>query len=497
MSGAVAIDGRTLRIVDVVRVARERASVELTPEAHERIVAAHAVVERYARSDTPIYGLTTGLGHRVGLAVDQDERADYQRRILLGRAVAIGDPLPTEIVRGALLVRASCAAAGGSGLSPAAVDLLLAFLANGIHPVVGDTGSITSADLGLMASLTLPLLGRGTVEAGGERLDAATALARIGRPPLEPSGRDGLALCSSNAVTVATAALALDDALRALDQMLEAAALSLEAFVGNPSPFDERVLAARPADGQDAIGRRLRALLAGSRLLEPGAPRRVQDPISFRCIPAVYGATLGSLERARDAVERETAAAADNPLVVADADLLLSNGNFHSAALALALEGACLGLAQAAWLAVQRVLRLLDGDLTDLPGGLTPVGRDRVGVAVLGLPLLELHSELRHLALPAALDTPAAAEGVEDHAGGALLPARKLARMVPLVARIVAVELAVAAQALDLRGTGVSAPALASAYALTRRHVATVDEDRPLGTEVEALARALGTAASD
>jgi histidine ammonia-lyase len=484
----VVLDGRHLSVTAVAAVARDGAPVALAPAARERVVAARAVVETFVTGDVPVYGLTTGLGHKATMTLAPEEREAFQRRMLLGRAVAIGEPLPVETVRAAMVVRASCMAAGGAGVTPGVLDAIIAMLNAGVHPVVGDTASVASADLGILASLFTALLGLGEVEREGRREDAASALGAIGLEPLRLAGRDGLALCSSNAVSAGTAGLAVHDALRLFGVALAAAALSLEGFVGNLSPFDERVLAARPAAGQVEVGRRLRSLLAGSRLLVPGAARRVQDPISFRCTPSVYGAALVALERLRETVEVETAAAADNPLVVANEGEMLSNGNFHSAALALACEGACLALAQLGWLAIQRTQRLLDGRSSGLAPSLTPIGADRVGVGVLTVPLMQIHSELRHLALPAALDTPAVADGVEDHAGGALLAARKLARVVDRLERVIAIELAVAAQAIDLRGSALAAPAMAALHGAVRSVVATLDDDRPLGAEVEMLA---------
>ena len=482
------LDGERLTIEQVVAVARDGEPVALTAGARERVAQSRALVERIVTGDVPVYGLTTGLGHRSTIALAPDEREAFQRRILLGRAVALGAPLPEAVVRAALVVRASGMAAGGSGVSLQVLDAIVTLLERRVHPIVPADGSVGAADLGLLATAFLPLIGLGEAELDGVRLPGAAALAAVGLEPLALSGRDGLALCSSNAFTTGTAALAVLDALRLFETACAAGALSLEAFVANLSPFDERVARARPAAGQVEVARRVRALLTGSRLLEPGVARRVQDPLSFRCIPQVGGAALVALEGAREAVEIELAAAGDNPLVLAGDGELLSNGNFHTIALALACEGACLALAHLGWLAGQRVIRLLDERKTDLAESLSPAGGLQIGVAGLGLPLMQLHAELRHLALPAALDSPPVADGIEDHSSHALLAVRKLARVVDRLARIVAIELTVAAQAVELRGGELGAPAMRELYGRTRATVAFVEQDRPLGGEVERLA---------
>ena len=357
--------GERLGVEDVVAVARGGAAVRVAPVVHERLRAARAVVERLAASEEPVYGLTTGLGAKSSLRLPTEEREAFQTRVLLGRAVAAGEPYPTDVVRAMLLARAAGLAQGGSGISPPVFEALLALLDRRVHPIVPSLGSVGTADLALCAALALPLIGLGEAELAGERLPGAEALRRAGLEPVALHVKDGLALASANAGSVGHGALVAHDARVFLDTALAAGALSLAGFQGSLTPFEAEVAAPAPARGQEDAARRLRALA------EPGTPRLLQDPLSFRCLAAIQGAADDALARAREAVEVELNSAADNPLVLVERGAMVSNGNFHVAALALAFEGLGLAVAQLALAAAQRVLRLLEPRRSGLPLGLT------------------------------------------------------------------------------------------------------------------------------
>jgi histidine ammonia-lyase len=485
----IVLGSRATTVADVVAVARAGAAVSLGDAARARMAAGNEALARAAAAGTPIYGATTGLGPNVGLslAVDDPERA---RRTLAGRAVGIGPAAPTELVRAALLARVSSLAAGGSGVSPAVADCLLALLARGVHPIVPTIGSVGEADLAPLAHLALPLVGLGRAELDGDVLEGGEALARAGivAPALSP--REGLALCSSNAFATGAAALAVADAIRLLDAANVAFALTLEGFAGNPAPTDPRVVAARPFPGHAWAAAAIRAELVGSALLTPGGPRLLQDPLPFRCAPVVHGSARAPLERLRAAVELELDAASDNPLVVEDGDVLGSAG-FDSTPLAHATEGAALALAAVARASAVRTLQLLDERRTGLPASLTPIGADRAGLVVLGKPVGALFARIRALAVPVSLESLPLAHGVEDHASQAPLAVERLSQLLDALARLIACELVCGAQAFDLRQPRAPGAGAVAQHARVRTHVALLSEDRPLGDELEALAASI------
>ncbi len=489
MSEAITLTGETLTLGELIAVARGDCRIRLDPAIAGRVAASRAVVDRLLAEGEPVYGLTTGLGANLGVRLDVADLIAFQTRILVGRAVAVGPFLPREIVRAALLLRANGLARGGAGASLAAIEGLLLLLNHRIHPCVPALGSIGAADLTPMAHLALPLVGAGEAELAGEMMSGGEALRRAGLRPLELSPKDGLALINSNALSVATAALLLDDVENLLELAALAAAVSFEGFRANPGALLAEVAAARPAPGQEAAAATLRHFLAGSALWQKGAARAVQDPLSFRCVAPVHGAALAALEFARAAIVPELNAAADNPLVLAESGRILSTGNFHTGALALAGDTLALALVPVADLAVGRTMKLMLPEASGLPKFLTPVGGNRAGFAPLQKTVAALRAECRHRANPASLDFTPVANGVEDHSPQTPLTLRKAGELCQSLRQLLAIELMVAAQAIDLRDPAPRlGTALAATHAVIRARIPRLDEDRSLGGEIERLA---------
>jgi histidine ammonia-lyase len=489
-AAAVRLSGDGLDAETVARVARGRVRVELEPAALERMAAARAVVERYLVEGRLAYGLTTGLGGRVVESLPEDARATFSRHTVLGRATAVGAALPAEVVRAALLIRANGLARGGSGARPELAEALAALLDAGVHPVVPETGSIGAADICLLAHVGLVLLGEGRAELDGETVQGGQALQAAGLAPLELAPKDGLALISSNAVSVAAGTLALVDGRAALAAAQVAAALSLEGFRASLTPLDERVAAARPAPGQVECAAELRRLVAGGSLAEGGSSRRLQDPLSFRCVSQVHGSLLAALGQLESALQPELNGAGDNPLVLAGSGEIVSTGNFHVPALALAADTVALALAQVAELSAARCMRLRDPLLTDLPANLGPPGSSGAGMAPLLKTAAALVGEIVHAAAPVTL-AARSTDGVEDAATGAVRAARRLGGMLERLVRLVALELVVAAQAVELAGPERLGRGTGTVYALVRELVEPLREDRPLGEDVERVAEAV------
>lgn len=487
----VTLGATPVALADVVAVARGGAIVVLAPAVAPRLAAARAVVERLARSAAPVYGVNSALGANVGEPIDDVDPEAFQRAAIRARAVAVGPAYDTASVRAMLFARAASLAVGGAGVSPAVVDALIVLLNKRVHPHVPRHGSIGVADLPQLSHLALPLLGEGEAEVAGELLAGAEALARVGLKPLALGPKDALALVSANSATVGRAALALHDALTLLEQWNEAVALSYEGFRANLSPIDPRVVRARPAPGQVAVADRLRALLAGSQLFQRYSARRVQDPLSLRCVPQVHGSLSWMLGEARAQVELELNHAGESPLVLVSDGEMLSTSNFHIPALALAFDASAIALAQAAALAVERCIKFMSPAMTGLPLQLTRHGPQESGFATVQKTLTALYNEIRLRANPGSLDFLPVTERIEDHAPMALGCVEKLAAILERARYLVAIECLIGAQAVDLRGLapgalGVGARAV---YERTRAEVPALDHDRPLGPDIERLAR--------
>ena len=487
---AIVVGERRVGIGDVVAVARAGARVALAPGVRARIADAHGVVLRLAGTDTPIYGVNSALGANTGSRIDPADLADYQRRAVRARAVGVGPAYDRASVRAMMFARIAGMAAGGSGVSPDVLDGLVALVNRGVTPLVPRFGSIGVADLPQLAHVALTLIGEGRAEFDGAVLDAGEALRRAGLAPVALGPKDGLALVSANAATVARAALVLDEADALASAWRMAIAASFEGFRANVSPLDARAVAARPAPGQVDAAAALRALLAGSALLEAGAARRVQDPLSFRVVAQVHGSLQSALDAAATQVELELASAAESPLVLSADGVMLSNGNFHLPAFALAFDALAIAIAQATSLAVERVIRFMSPAFTDLPLQLTRHGPAHSGFATLQKTLTALWADIRQRANPASLDFLPVSEGVEDHATLALGGVERIGEMLERVRCVVAIEMLVAAQAIDLRGLDPRhlAPAVRALHRHIREHAPPLDDDRPLGPDVDAIA---------
>lgn len=486
----VRLDGSGVTLDQLVAVASGGATVVAGDAVREQLHAARAVVDRLAASDTPIYGLNSGLGANVGRLLDAGERTLYQARAIEARSVGIGPAAPSDVVRATLFARLAGLAVGGSGITPAVFDALLALLNAGVLPVVPITGSIGVADLAPMSHAMLVLLGQGRAEFQGAVLPGDEALRRAGLAPAVLGPKDGLALISANAYSVGSAALLLADTAELMHRLDQAAALSMEGFRANLSPLRPEALAARPAPGIAEAAARLHWLLEGSGLWQQGAARRVQDPLSLRCVPQIHGAVWWAFEQVRAHVEAELNGAGDSPLVLPQGDghqALMSTSNFHIPGLALSLEALGLALAQAASASVQRCQRLYSPSASGLPLQLTRHGPAHSGFATVQKTLTALWNEIRHLANPACLDFFPVSEGSEDHAPMVPNVVAKTHRMAEAMLSLAAIELLSAAQAVGLAGAQQLGRGAQQAYDQVRAHVPLLDEDRPLGPDIDLI----------
>ena len=471
----------------VAGVARQDRPVDLDPEAAERLALSRAVVETHLAEGIPVYGVNTGLGPRVTHRLSREEMVEFSRLTVLARSTALGPPLPRDETRALLLVRLNGLLAGGAGASPEVALALARLLNAGIHPVIPSIGSVGASDLCQMAHLGLALLGEGEMEVEGRRVPAYDGLEAAHLAPLVLQPKDGLAVCNASSATAGRAALALQDAGDLLELAQIAAALSMEGFRANTTPIEAAVAEARPQPGQGHAAAGLRELLRGGALLEPDAARRLQDPISLRCVSSVHGSLKAAIDFLEPILDADLNGSADNPLVLLEEERIVSTGNFHTPALTLGLDTLSQGLAQVAALSVSRAVALLIERLSGLPATLSPLGLSRSGMA----PLLKsgeaLLAEVRHLAQPVSHDLRWPADGVEDDITHSPLAARKAGDIVWRLRQILAIELIVAAQAVDLAEPQSLGRGTELAHDLVREVVAPLDEDRALSADVAAL----------
>ncbi|MDT5159600.1 MAG: histidine ammonia-lyase [Acidobacteriota bacterium] len=489
------LDGQSLTLEEVARVARGGETVRLSASARERVEASRRTVERIVAESRVVYGVNTGFGKLSDVTVPADELRELQLNLVRSHSCGLGSALSEEETRAMILLRANVLAKGFSGARTVVVETLLAMLGRGVHPVIPEKGSVgASGDLAPLSHLALCSIGEGEALYEGERMAGGVALRRAGVEPLRLEAKEGLALLNGTQALTAVGALALERAERLTRTADVSGAMSLEALKGTPAAFDERIHAARPHRGQMEAAAHLRELLLESEIrashLE-GDPR-VQDAYSLRCMPQVHGATRDALAHARHAVEVETGGATDNPLVFADTGEVISGGNFHGAPLAIAFDYCAIALVHLGNIVERRIDHLVNPDRNEgLPAFLTARAGVESGYMVPQIVAVALLNECKVLAHPASVDNLPTDGGKEDHVSMGMTAAVKLRRIVENVERVVAIELLASAEGLEHRAPLKPGRGARRAYEIVRSHAARLTRDRALAPDIERIAEAL------
>ena len=510
---SIALNGQSLDLATVARVAREGVPVALDPAARERMEASLGWVRSAANGDVvgddgeslPVYGVNTGYGSLARVRIAKEHIRALSLNLIRSHAAGVGQPLPPEVVRATMLLRANALAKGASGCRPAMVDALCAMLQRGVIPEIPSQGSCgSSGDLAPLAHLGLVLVRgddeepdpsagaarapSGTAWLDGERLDGSEAMRRAGIERLVPGPKEGLAITNGAQVSAAFLALACHDARNLVLAAEIAAAMSWEALRGVTRALHPDVMALRPYPGAIACAENLLRLVRGSALVD-SLPGKVQDAYSLRCTPQVLGAVRDGVAFASDQARVEINAATDNPVILLDADgpnKAFSAGLFHGEPVGMAADHLKLAIAELANLAERRIFRLTTGTLSQrLPPLLVRQDRPGLGLMVPQAAAAALVSENKALLWPSTGDSIPTCEDQEDHVAMSTTAARRASEVVANASRVVAIELLSAAHGLWWRlredgsaklGEGTAA-ALAAVEAAIGRGGETPSED--------------------
>jgi len=491
------LDGETLSLEEIREVARGGVRVELAPEALARVERSRALVDRIAAGETPAYGINTGFGTLAEVRIDRKDLRTLQRNLLLSHAAGVGTPLPIAEARALLLLRCNVLAKGYSGIRPRTLQLALDMLNRGVIPVVPERGSVgASGDLAPLAHLALVLIGEGEAFVGNERLPGRAALVRVGLEPVVLEAKEGLALVNGTQAMCAVGALAL---LRGeeLAQVADlAGAMTLEGLLGSHRPFLPPIHAARPHPGQAAVAEHLRRILRDSEIVESHADcSKVQDPYSLRCMPQVHGAARDGLQHARSVLSIEVNSATDNPLVFPEQDLVVSGGNFHGQPVSLALDVLAIACTQLSAISERRVEQLVNPALSGLPPFLAKNSGLNSGFMIAQVTSAALVAESRVLSHPASVDSIPSSAGREDHVSMGMTAALKARQVVDFTRTCLAVEVLVAAQALEMRKPLRPGRGVAAAHACVRQVVPPMEEDREIHRDIEAVSALIDSGA--
>lgn len=491
MQTLVRLDGRSLKLNQLLDISRGQARLEVDPAVRPGIEASRQLVERVLADGETAYGVNTGFGRLSSVRISPEQVQDLQRNLVRSHAAGVGERLPDHQVRTLIALRINSLLGGRSGIRYSLLEALLGLLEKEVYPMVPSRGSVgASGDLAPLSHVALGLMGEGMASYQGQLRPTREIFAEVGLEPFSYEAKEALALINGTQLMTTVGGLALAQAANLLKAADVVAAMSLEALLGTDTSLNALIHAARPHPGQGQAAANLRACVERSALVASHKDcEKVQDAYSLRCVPQVHGAAREGWSWASSLVEREINSVTDNPLVFADEGLILSGGNFHGAPVALALDCSALALSYLGTISERRCDRLLNPDESELPAFLTREQGLNSGLMLAQYVAAALASENKIMCHPASADTIPTSAGHEDHVSMGPAAAYKLERLLANVEQILACEWVCAGQALEFRRPLTFGPGTEAAHACLRTRVAPLAEDRPLHGDLENAAR--------
>ena len=465
-------------------------TASLDPNCRPAVENAADRLNAAACGDVPVYGVNTGFGKLASIKIEASDAATLQRNLILSHCCGVGEPISKEIVRLMMTLKLLSFGRGASGVRWSLVQLIQNMLSKGVTPVIPAQGSVgASGDLAPLAHMTAVVIGEGQAEYQGVVLPGAEALKKAGLSPITLGPKEGLAFINGTQFSTAFALAGLFEAWRAAQNALVTSALSTDAIMGSTAPTHPEIHNLRGHRGQIEAAATIRSLLDGSIIRESHieGDTRVQDPYCIRCQPQVTGAAMDVLRQAATTLKIEANAATDNPLVLTEAGLIVSGGNFHAEPVGFAADMIALAISEIGAIAQRRIALMVDPALShDLPPFLAPDAGLNSGLMIAEVTTAALMSENKHLANPCVTDSTPTSANQEDHVSMAAHGARRLLRMTTNLNYILGVELMCAAQGVEFRQPLATSKPLQSVMARLRQDVKTIDTDRYLAPDLEA-----------
>ena len=479
------------KLVDLRRIYLEPAKLDIDPSCRERVESAARVVAAAAGREQPVYGINTGFGKLASTRIPAGETTQLQRNLILSHCCGVGDPLAPEIVRLVMALKMLSLGRGASGVRWEIIQRLGEMTRLDLLPLIPAQGSVgASGDLAPLAHLTAAMIGEGHVFFRGERMPAGEALQKAGLEPLVLGPKEGLGMINGTQVSTALALAGLFDAWNLAMTALISGALTTDALMGSTRPFAAEVHALRGLAGQIDAARALNALLEGSAIRESHRDNdeRVQDPYSLRCQPQVMGACIDQFRQVGRTLEIEANAVTDNPIVVIEDGSIISGGNFHAEPVAFSADQCALAIAEIGSIAERRIATTVDpAQNYGLPAFLSPDPGLNSGYMIAEVTAAALMSENKQRAMPCSIDSTPTSANQEDHVSMACHGARRLGDMNLNLTRILAIELLIGVQGIELRAPVQTSERLERVMREVRRCAARLEGDRYLADDIAAV----------
>lgn len=482
------INGKDMTLEQVIAVARNGEQVALTEEARAAVNRARAYVDQKLQEKAAIYGLTTGFGEFSKVYIPGELTATLQRNLIVSHACGMGQPLPEQVVRAAMVLRCNALAKGNSGIRLSTIETMLSMLNKGVHPLIPEKGSLgASGDLAPLSHIVLVMLGEGEAYYKGVRMSGQQAMKEAGIPTIELAAKEGLALINGTQIMMGIACNVVWDALDLMKTADIAAAMTTESQLGIKKAFDHKIHDVRGHQGQKDVASNLLQLLEGSRLALELNPDKVQDAYTIRCTPQIHGASRDAIGYVYNVISREINAVTDNPIIFPEEGEAISGGNFHGQPIALAMDFLGIALSEYANVSERRLERMVNPTLSNgLPAFLTRQGGVNSGFMIAQYAAASMVSENKVYAHPASVDSIPSSANQEDHVSMGTTAARKAAMILDNARKVLGIELFAAAQALWLRGEEKMSPATRAVYDCIRAKVPPVENDIVMHYPMEA-----------
>ncbi len=485
MNNIHSIDSKQLNFETLNDIIFTEKQLKLSSEAIDKIENCRSYLDRKIKADSaPIYGINTGFGSLCNVKIDNHNLQQLQENLVMSHACGTGSEVPKDIVKLMLLLKIQSLSYGHSGVQLKTVERLIEFYNNDIIPVIYTQGSLgASGDLAPLAHLSLPLIGQGEVYYNNERITGETVLKKFNWTKIELKSKEGLALLNGTQFMNAYGVHLILKSFKFSYLADLIGALSLEAFDGRISPFNELIHYIRPHNGQIKTAKNINEFLNGSELINQ-PKEHVQDPYSFRCMPQVHGASKDALDYCKKTFLTEVNAVTDNPNIFINADEIISGGNFHGQPLALAFDFLGIAMAELGSISERRTFQLVSG-LRGLPPFLVKNPGLNSGFMIPQYTAASIVSQNKQLATPSSIDSIVSSNGQEDHVSMGANGATKAKQIVDNIERILAIELLNASQALHFRLPAKSSPFLESFLQQYRNEVPFIEDDTVLSVEIK------------
>jgi len=468
--------------------------IKIDPKVEKRVLAAEKFVHELANSGETVYGMNTGFGYFAKTRIRHDQIEELQHNIIRSHACGVGEELPRDLVLMLWIILLNSVCRGHRGLALSKLKAIAKMLEAGILACVPARGSVgASGDLAPTAHAVLAILGEGECTAlkGNDfaRMKASEALKKAGIKPVKLGPKEGLCLINGTQLTAALAVTLWHEARQLLDTANLATAMSVEALRGSHHMMDEALLREQRQQGTLACGRAIAGWIGGETAISKSHVDcgRVQDSYSLRCAPQVHGMVWDELEQTKVIIEREINATTDNPLLFPDRKLVIHGGNFHAIYPARVCDRLGAALTTLATISERRVNTAMRTEKSGLPTFLIENGGLNSGFMMIQVTAAALASECKSLSFPASVDSIPTNNDQEDHVSmgpGAGLKALEIAGKVRYV---LAIELLVAAQALDMLKPLKTSKKLETIKAAIRKRVPYMKKDRILAPDIEAV----------